>query len=41
MAGKGSEVGSKFEELKQIIDGIELKEKRCNDAQAISRFWKE
>ena len=27
MAGKGSEVGSKFEELKQIIDGIELKEK--------------
>lgn len=27
MAGKGSEVGSKFEELKQIIDGVELKDK--------------
>lgn len=27
MAGKGSEVGSKFEELKQIIDGVKLKEK--------------
>lgn len=27
MAGKGSEVGGTFEELRQIIDGIELKEK--------------
>ena len=27
MAGKGSEIGSKFEEIKQIIDGVELKEK--------------
>jgi deoxyribonuclease-4 len=27
MAGKGTEVGSTFEELKQIIDGVELKEK--------------
>lgn len=27
MAGKGSEVGSRFEELKQIIDGVELKDK--------------
>lgn len=27
MAGKGSEIGSKFEELKQIIDGVKLKEK--------------
>ena len=27
MAGKGSEIGSKFEELKQIIDGVILKEK--------------
>lgn len=27
MAGKGSEVGSKFEELKQIIDGVNLKSK--------------
>ena len=27
MAGKGSEIGSKFEELKQIIDGVNLKEK--------------
>lgn len=27
MAGKGSEVGSTFEELKQIIDGIVLKDK--------------
>ncbi len=27
MAGKGSEVGSKFEELKQIIDEVNLKEK--------------
>lgn len=27
MAGKGSEVGSKFEELKQIIDLVELKDK--------------
>ena len=27
MAGKGSEVGSRFEELKRIIDGVELKEK--------------
>lgn len=27
MAGKGSEVGSKFEELKEIIDKVELKEK--------------
>jgi len=27
MSGKGSEVGSKFEELKQIIDRVDLKEK--------------
>lgn len=27
MAGKGSEVGSKFEELKQIIDGVSYNEK--------------
>lgn len=27
MAGKGSEVGSKFEELRAIIDGVELNEK--------------
>lgn len=27
MAGKGSEIGSSFEELKRIIDGIELKDK--------------
>lgn len=27
MAGKGSEIGSKFEELKQIIDGVKLNEK--------------
>ena len=27
MAGKGSEVGSRFEELRQIIDKVELKEK--------------
>ncbi len=27
MAGKGSEVGSKFEELRQIIDRVDLKEK--------------
>ncbi len=27
MAGKGSEVGSKFEELKAIIDGVKLKDK--------------
>lgn len=27
MAGKGSEIGSKFEELKEIIDGVELNEK--------------
>lgn len=27
MAGKGSEVGSSFEELKAIIDGVDLKEK--------------
>jgi len=27
MAGKGSEVGSKFEELKQIIDRVDLNEK--------------
>ena len=27
MSGKGSEVGSKFEELKQIIDSVELKDK--------------
>ena len=27
MSGKGSEVGSKFEELRQIIDGVTLKEK--------------
>lgn len=27
MAGKGSEIGSKFEELKMIIDGVELNEK--------------
>lgn len=27
MAGKGSEIGSKFEEIKQIIDRVKLKEK--------------
>lgn len=27
MAGKGSEIGSRFEELKEIIDGVNLKEK--------------
>ncbi|MDP4120169.1 MAG: deoxyribonuclease IV [Bacillota bacterium] len=27
MAGKGSEVGSRFEELKEIIDGVKLSEK--------------
>ena len=27
MSGKGSEVGSKFEELREIIDRVELKEK--------------
>ena len=27
MAGKGSEIGSKFEEIKTIIDGVNLKEK--------------
>lgn len=27
MSGKGSEVGSRFEELAQIIDGVQLKEK--------------
>ncbi len=27
MAGKGSEIGSRFEELKRIIDGVSLKEK--------------
>lgn len=27
MAGKGSEVGSRFEELKQIIDGVDKKDK--------------
>ncbi|MBR6756302.1 MAG: deoxyribonuclease IV, partial [Peptococcaceae bacterium] len=27
MAGKGSEVGSRFEELRQIIDGVEYKNK--------------
>ena len=27
MAGKGSEIGSKFEEIKQIIDGVTLQEK--------------
>ena len=27
MAGKGSEVGSNFDELKRIIDGIKLKDK--------------
>ena len=27
MAGKGSEVGSKFEELRRIIDGVELSDK--------------
>lgn len=27
MAGKGSEVGSRFEELRKIIDGVELKDK--------------
>ena len=38
MAGKGSEVGSKFEELKQIIDEVKLKEKMgvCLDTCHIS-----
>ncbi len=38
MAGKGSEIGSTFEELKQIIDGVELKDKIgvCLDSCHIS-----
>jgi len=38
MAGKGSEIGSKFEELKQIIDGVNLNEKLgvCLDTCHIS-----
>ena len=38
MAGKGSEIGSKFEELKQIIDGVKLKEKMgvCLDTCHVS-----
>ena len=27
MAGKGSEVGSAFEELRRIIDGVQLQDK--------------
>lgn len=27
MAGKGSEVGSSFEELRAIIDGVKIKDK--------------
>lgn len=29
MAGKGSEIGRSFEELRQIIDGVNLKDKLC------------
>lgn len=38
MAGKGSEVGRTFEELKEIIDGVELKEKMgvCLDTCHVS-----
>lgn len=38
MAGKGSEIGSSFEELKQIIDGVKLQEKLgvCLDTCHIS-----
>lgn len=38
MAGKGSEVGSRFEELRRIIDGVKLKEKMgvCLDTCHIS-----
>jgi deoxyribonuclease-4 len=38
MAGKGSEVGSRFEELRQILDGVELSEKMgvCLDTCHVS-----
>lgn len=38
MAGKGSEIGSKFEELRQIIDGVKLQEKMgvCLDTCHVS-----
>ncbi len=38
MAGKGSEVGSKFEELRRIIDGVELNDKMgvCLDTCHVS-----
>ncbi len=38
MAGKGSEVGRRFEELRQILDGVELQEKMgvCLDTCHIS-----
>ena len=38
MAGKGSEVGSRFEELREIIDRVELKEKMgvCLDTCHVS-----
>ncbi len=38
MSGKGTEVGSKFEELKKIIDGVKLKDKMgvCLDTCHIS-----
>lgn len=38
MAGKGSEIGGKFEELKAIIDGVEIKEKLgvCMDTCHVS-----
>lgn len=38
MAGKGSEVGSRFEELREIIDRVELKEKMgvCMDTCHVS-----
>lgn len=38
MAGKGSEIGSRFEEIRQIIDGVNLKEKMgvCLDTCHVS-----
>ena len=29
MAGKGTEVGRTFEELREILDHVELNDKRC------------
>lgn len=38
MAGKGSEVGSTFEEIKEIIDGVKLKDKIGVCFRYLSRF---